>query len=306
VIMPRALLLAILFAGLLAVGCRETGSGGGNGTDGGTDTDVDTDLPENKIVGSWLRERVLYVGERIEVTRYEYTFEADLTFTYIQSFTPDLPNDPFSTEQERSGTYAIDAQGNLSQSGVLVDASDDEYQFQIDRFAAWVDSPDAVFISGGLMALSDWPYAERYSILVSEADGTHFERSLSTYLADSADVVLEDRTVSLEVEITGSECAGSASYHASGAAVPEDDYEGPFTSCEYAATPAVEVDGYLPSDDPWEQTIEVKAFVFTYEHDGMVGTQQEFYMEPEPDSNPIGYNPSEQAAALSNSVYLRM
>jgi hypothetical protein len=123
------------------------------------------------------------------------------------------------------------------------------------------------------------------------------EREFSIELKDVNGEVLELRTESYQFQVTSTGCSGqySLTHVLQGL---EDQSSGPFTDCQYALTEKVEV------EDVDGSIVLVPAVVFTFEADGLDGTQQEFYIQV--GDHYLGYNPSEQMTAIKNSAFVRV
>jgi len=272
-------------------GCDE---GGGGATD---------------ITGDWLRTRTLHVGNRTEVDTWKITFHDDGTFTEVHMETDDVDNDPLVAQEARQGTYQLDKAGNVALNGdwldmtagdvdSLSDLGDNLYGYT--RHVMMILSPggDKMFIGPDVLAFSNWPYSQSYNLLYFDPENNALSRQFTIELKDALGEVIEHRTESYQFQVGASTgCSGQYSMTHVLQGI-EEQSSGPFTSCEYAITDAVDV------EDVDGSMVQVQAVTFTYEADGFSGTEQEFYVKV--GDHYLGYNPSEQDVAIRNSAYVRL
>jgi hypothetical protein len=260
------------------------------------------------ITGDWLRTRTLHVGNRTEVDTWKITFNPDNTFVEVHMETDDLDNEPFVAQEARQGTYQVDAQGNVALTGEWLDMTVGEMNSLSDigenlygysRQVMMIRAPggDKMFLGPDVLTFSNWPYSQSYNLLYRDPETNTLRRQFSIELTDVNGEVVEHRTESYQFQVTATGCSGQYSLtHVLNET--ESQSSGPFTSCEYALTEAVEV------EDVDGSIVQVQAVVFTYQADGLSGTEQEFYIAV--GDHFLGYNPSEQATAIRNSAFVRV
>jgi hypothetical protein len=262
------------------------------------------------ITGEWLRTRTLQVGNRTEVDTWKITFHEDGTFDELHMETENLDEEPFVARESRQGTYQIDKAGNVALSGEwldmtsgevnsLSDLGDNLYGYQRHVMMIIAPGGDKLFLGPDVLHFSNWPYSQSYNLLYHNPDTNSLERQFMIELKDTAGEVVEHRTESYQFQVTSNSCTGQYSLvHVLQGM--EEEHSGPFTSCEYAITDAVEV------EDVDGSTVVVQAVVFTYDADGFDSTQpqQEFYIKV--GDHYLEYNPSEQAMAIRNSAFVRV
>jgi hypothetical protein len=273
------------------VGCRDEGGEGGGG-----------------LIGTWVRERRLTVGNRTEVEEWTITFNDDGTFVELHRETSDIDNIPLEALESRQGTWDYDGQSQVVLTGDWLDLTGDVsslddlaanlfgYQREVMLFLAGDD--DLLFIGPDIQHFSTWPFAESYGLLYNDTDNNTLWREYVVELTDAEGTVLERRTESITFVVSaGDTCEGEYSISETvGDSTTESS--GPFTSCSYVVSDAnVEhIDG---------SPITVQDVRFLYEADELGdGTQQEWYIQV--GDNYLGYNPSEQETALRNSAFVKV
>jgi len=268
----------------------------------------DEDSGESDVVGDWLRTRTLHVGNRTEVDTWKITFNDDGTFTELHMETDDLDNDPFVAQESRQGNYQVDKNGNVALTGEWLDMTSGEVDslgdlgenlYGYSRQVMMIRAPggDKLFIGPDVLTFSNWPYSQSYNLMYKDPENNTLSRQFLIELKDVAGEVIEHRAESYQFQVTANGCSGQYSLTSILQGM-EEQSSGPFTECQYALTEAVEV------EDVDGSIVQVQAVVFTYEADGLTGTQQEFYIAV--GDHYLGYNPSEQATAIRNSAFVRV
>jgi hypothetical protein len=263
---------------------------------------------EFDIVGDWLRTRTLQVGNRTEVDTWKISFAEDGTFTEVHMETDDLDNDPFVPQESRQGTYNIDKHGNVTLTGQWLDMTggsvdslgelgENMYGYQRQVMSIRAPGGDMIFIGPDVLHFSNWPYSQSYDLLYKDAENNTLTREFTLELVDGESQVLEQRIESFQFQVSANGCGGQYSLVTILQGI-EEQSSGQFTECGYAVTEAVEV------EDVDGSIVQVQAVTFTYEAEGLTGTQQEFYIQV--GDHYLGYNPSEQATALRNSAFVRV
>jgi len=282
--------LLMLLPCVALLGCEDDGDGSGA-----------------DLIGTWVRERRLTVGNRTEVEEWSITFNDDGTFVELHRETSDIDNIPLEALESRQGTYDYDGKSMVTLTGDWLDLTGDVsslddlatnlfgYERQIMLVLA--GDGDLLFMGPDVQHFSTWPFAESYGLLYNDSENNAFWRQYVVQLTDADGIVLERRTENISFTVTaGDTCAGEYSVSETISDVTTES-SGSFTSCSYVVSQAsVEhVDGSM---------VSVQDVRFLYEAEGLDNNpQQEWYIQV--GDNYLGYNPSEQEAALRNSAFVK-